>query len=135
MGFLSFIEKRTGKIATKRVQKIATDTARVMINVVKNSGAMFDVMDMLKPHDFARMSIYGRPRWSRGDKDNLLFDGLETRISFTEGTNLADVVSYVSKTEFAADPNMQNMLNPEHYISLAENVAREYVETHAPEFL
>ena len=48
---------------------------------------------------------------------------------------LADVVSYVSKTEFAADPNMQNMLNPEHYISLAENVAREYVENHAPELL
>ena len=81
MGLMSFLEKRTQAMATKRVQKIATETAVVMISVVENSNNMFNVGDLLKPHDFARMSIYRRTRWSRDSADTLLFDGVKTEIS------------------------------------------------------
>jgi len=135
MGFLNFIKKRTQSMTTKKVEKIATETAAVMINVVENSNNMFGVGDMLKPHDFARMSIYGRNRWSRGRADTLLFDGVETEVTFTEGTNLADVVSYVVKTELLLDMEKVIIDNPERLIVLAENVARNYVKNNAPKFL
>ena len=135
MGLMSFLQKRTQAMATKRVQKIATKTAVVMIGVVENSNNMFNVGDLLKPHDFARMSIYGRYRWSRDSADTLLFDGAKTEISFTEGTDLADVVSYVVKTELLLDMEKVIIDNPERLIMLAESIAREYVKNNAPQFL
>jgi hypothetical protein len=134
MGLMSFLEKRTQKIATKRVQKIAADTASVMISVVENSNNQFNVGHLLKPQDFARMSIYGRTRWST-ENETLLFDGIETEISFTEGTDLADVVSYVVKTELLLDMEKVIIDSPERLIILAESVAREYVKNNAPKFL
>ena len=135
MGLMSFLEKRTQKMATKRVQKIAAETAAVMISVVENSNNQFNVGHLLKPHDFARMSIYRRTRWSRDSADTLLFDGVKTGISFTEGTDLADVVSYVVKTELLLDMEKVIIDNPERLIMLGESVAREYVKNNAPQFL
>jgi hypothetical protein len=106
-----------------------------MISVVENSNNMFNVGDLLKPHDFARMNIYRRTRWSRDSADTLLFDGVKTEISFTEGTDLADVVSYVVKTELLLDMEKVIIDNPERLIILAESVAREYVKNNAPQFL
>ena len=80
MGLMSFLEKRTQKMATKRVRKIATETASVMISVVENSNNQFNVGHLLKPHDFARMSLYGRTRWIWGENETLLFDGIKTGI-------------------------------------------------------
>ena len=135
MGLMSFLEKRTQKMATKRVQKIATKTASVMISVVENSNNQFNVGHFLKPYDFARMSIYGRTRWSWGENETLLFDGIETGIFFKEGTDLADVVSYVVRTELSEDMKKVTIDNPEHLIELAESIAREYVKNNASQFL
>lgn len=125
MGLLSYMERRNQEIATKRVQKISSETAATMIQIVTQNAGMN--ADLLKPHDFARMSIYGRPRWSRSADETLLFDNLETGISFSEGTDIADVASYVARSELASDSRLRYLPNPETFLTLAAKVARDYV--------
>ena len=56
-------------------------------------------------------------------------------IFLKEGTDLADVVSYVVKTELSEDMKKVTIDNPEHLFELAESVARDYVKNNASKFL
>ena len=133
MGLLKFMERKNLETARKRITKVSTDTALTLIQVVKRNVGMN--ADLLKPPDFARTSIYGRPNWSFGQGDQLLYGGMPTGIYFREGTNLATIAGYISRTELATDSRLQIFDNADELLDLAENIAKECVRTNGAQYL
>jgi hypothetical protein len=133
MGLIEYLERKNLATAKKRINKVSTDTALTLIHVVKRNVGMN--ADLLKPVDFARTSIYGRPHWSLGQGDQLMYSGMPTGIYFREGTDLATVAGYISRTELASDSKLQIFDNVEELLDLSENIARECIRSNGAEYL
>lgn len=128
MGFLDFLEKSSEKFAERKVKKLAIDSAKTMLRAAFKNSIQF--IGLLKPHEFAVFCIYGRPRWSKSDDFSLLFDGLDTGISITEGRDIADIIEFVVSIELAANPHLKNITNGERLIPFAGKIAKQYVIDH-----